>query len=114
VVMLDHDLDEIFYYVRPYDWFDVHPSGCNEWETAKKLIKEAIAKVEKRARVRKLPTHLVMCELDESIKKHPYGLAGAEGGRVPRSYEYWADTTYLFLSWYTWRRKKSGALDNVS
>lgn len=38
------------------------------------------------------------------VNQYQYGTVDANGGFVPKSYRHRADTTYLLMSWYTWRK----------
>ncbi|WP_156920611.1 hypothetical protein [Thermicanus aegyptius] len=74
-------------------------------EETKKIIISAVDEAEKGARARLFPNEKIE-RLVREITGTPFGYAEGDGGHVARSYWDKAETTYLFVSWYTWRFRK--------
>jgi len=74
-------------------------------EELRREIISALEEAEKRAKARTLPRER-LGEVVEAVTFHPAGYVRGDGGGVPKSYRYRAETTHFTLAWYTWRREK--------
>ena len=60
---------------------------------------------EEHARTRTFPNDMID-EIAELVDSKPYGVISGHGGAVPNSYSMSATSTYINVTWTTWRRKK--------